>query len=101
MVLKEKDLQYLKQLLQKTEESFDGLSSRWDELQPKREFNVKMSEDFHLGYVFGSLEDHFVSHFYSEYGISMTDQEYHQFWKQCREFVRELHGKYDLFYFQE
>jgi hypothetical protein len=101
MVLKEKDLHYLKQLLQKTEESFDGLSSRWDELQPKREFNVKMSEDFHLGYVFGSLEDHFVSHFYSEYGISMTDQEYHQFWKQCREFVRELHAKYDLFYFQE
>ncbi len=101
MELKEKELLYLKQLLQRTEESFDGLSTRWDDLQPKREFNVKISEDFHLGYVFGALEDDFITHFYSEHGRSMTDQEYHQFWKQCREFVRELHEKYDMFYFQE
>ena len=99
--LKEKELLYLKRLLQRTEESFDGLSSRWDDLRPKREFNVKISEDFHLGYVFGALESDFVADFYSVHGRSMTDQEYHQFWKQCCEFVRELHKKYDMFYFQE
>lgn len=101
MELEEKELNHLRQLLQKTEESFDGLSVRWDEFQPKREFNVKMSEDFHLGFVFGKLEDDFVAEFYSEHGRSMTDQEYVQFWKKCREFVRGLHEKYDVFYFQE
>ena len=54
--LKEKELLYLKQLLQRIEKSFDGLSSRWDDLRPKQEFNVKISEDFHLGYIFGVLE---------------------------------------------
>ena len=88
MELEEKQLNHLRLLLQKTEESFDGLSVRWDEFQPKREFNVKMSEDFHLGFVFGKLEDDFVAEFYSEHGRSMTDQEYVQFWKKCREFVR-------------
>ena len=101
MELEEKELNHLKQLLKKTEESFDGLYARWDELRPKREFNVKASEDFHLGFVFGKLEDDFVAEFYSERGRSMTDQEYHQFWKECREFVRGLHEKYDVFYFQE
>ena len=101
MELKEKELLYLKRLLQRTEESFDGLSSRWDDFRPKQEFNVRISEDFHLGYVFGALESDFVADFYSVHGRSMTDQEYRQFWKQCREFVRELHKKYDMFYFQE
>ena len=101
MELGEIELNHLSRLLQKTEEAFDGLSVRWDELQPKREFNVKMSEDFHLGFVFGKLEDGFVAEFYSRHGRSMTDQEYHQFWKKCRGFVRELHKKYDMFYFQE
>lgn len=101
MELGEKELKHLKLLLQRTEESFDGLSVRWDELQPRREFDVKISEDFHLGFVFGKIEDDFVTLFYSEYGRSMTDQEYKQFWKKCREFVRELHRKYDVFYFQE
>ena len=49
----------------------------------------------------GKLEDDFVGWFYSEYGRSMTDQEYHQFWKKCRVLVRTLHEKYDVFYFQE
>ena len=101
MELQEKEHSYLKQLLQRTEESFNGLSIRWDELQPKREFNVKISEDFHLGFIFGKVEDSFVEHFYSTHGRSMTDKEYHQFWKICREFVREIHKKYDVFYFQE
>ena len=34
--------------------------------------------------------DDFVAEFYSEHGRSMTDQEYVQFWKKCREFVVEM-----------
>ncbi|MDH3276549.1 MAG: hypothetical protein OEL77_01950 [Nitrosopumilus sp.] len=99
--LEKKSLEHLEQLLEKTQESFGGLSSRWDSLQPRREFNLKLSEDFHLGFIFGKLEDDFVKWFYSENGRSMTDREYREFWKQCRVFVRTLHKKYDTFYFQE
>ncbi len=99
--LEKKSLEYLDQLLEKTQESFEGLSVRWDELQPRREFDVKISEDFHLGFVFGKIEDDFVKWFYSGHGRSMTDQEYKQFWKKCREIVRDIHKKYDVFYFQE
>ena len=101
MELEDKAINYLEQLLEKAQDSFDGLSTRWNELQPRREFHVKVSEDFHLGFVFGKLEDNFVGWFYSEYGRSMTDQEYKQFWKKCRILVRSLHQKYDIFYFQE
>ena len=101
MNLEKKSLDYLEQLLKKTQESFEGMSARWNELQPKQDFEVKISEDFHLGYVFGKLEFDFVDWFYSEYGRSMTDQEYKEFWKKCRELVRSLHEKYDVFYFQE
>jgi hypothetical protein len=101
MELEKKTLEHLEQLLERTEESFEGLFARWDDLQPKQEFAVKISEDFHLGFVFGKIEDEFVAQFYSEHGRSMTDHEYKQFWKKCRKFVRELHKKYDMFYFQE
>ena len=99
--LEKKSLDHLEQLLKKTQESFDGLSARWSELQPRSEFDVKISEDFHLGFVFGKLEDDFVGWFYSEYGRSMTDYEYREFLKKCRDLVRSLHKKYDMFYFQE
>ena len=99
--LEKKSLDHLEQLLKKTQELFDGLSARWSELQPRSEFDVKISEDFHLGFVFGKLEDDFVGWFYSEYGRSMTDYEYREFWKKCRDQVRSLHKKYDMFYFQE
>lgn len=46
--------------LEKTQEFFSGLSVRWNDLQPKRDFDVKISEDFHLGFVFGTLESDFV-----------------------------------------
>ena len=101
MELGKKSSQYLEQLLEKTQTSFDGLSTRWNELQPRKDFDVKISEDFHLGFVFGKLEDDFVGWFYSEFGRSMTDQEYKEFWRKCRKLVRELHKKYDMFYFQE
>lgn len=101
MELGKKSLDHLEYLLERTEESFEGLSVRWDELQPREKFDVKISEDFHLGFLFGKIEGDFVDHFYSEHGRAMTDHEYKQFWKRCREFVRELHKKYDMFYFQE
>jgi len=99
--LDQKSLNYLEHLLEKMQKSFDGLSNRWNDLQPRKEFDVKMSEDFHLGFVFGKLEENFVDWFYSEYGRSMTDHEYKQFWLKCRGLVRTLHKKYDFFYFQE
>ena len=99
--LEKKSLDYLEHLLERTQESFGGLSSRWENLQPRREFDLKLSEDFHLGFVFGKLEDNFVEWFYSENGRAMTDYEYRQFWKKCRDLVRTLHKKYDVFYFQE
>jgi hypothetical protein len=101
MELEKESLDYLEQLFERTQESFEGLSARWDGLQPRRKFDVKTSEDFHLGFVFGKLDDDFIGWFYSKYGRSMTDQEYRQFWKKCRELVRILHKKYDVFYFQE
>ena len=93
--------EYLDNLLENAQNSFEGLSFRWNDLQPKREFDVKISEDFHLGFVFGKLEESFVGWFYSKYGRSMTDSEYKQFWLVCRKMVRVLHEKYDVFYFQE
>ena len=101
MELDKKSLTHLDFLLKKTQESFDGLSNRWNDLKPRQEFEIKISEDFHLGFVFGQLEESYIKWFYSEYGRSMTDQEYKQFWKKCRELVRSLHKKYDAFYFQE
>ena len=99
--LEKKSLDRIEGLLKRTQESFEGLSTRWNELQPRQEFDVKISEDFHLGFVFGKLEEEFVGWFYSEHGRSMTDHEYKQFWKKCRELVRKIHKKYDMFYFQE
>ncbi len=98
MELEKKSLEHLEQLLQRTQESFEGLYARWDELQPQEEFYIKISEDFHLGFVFGKLEDDFVGWFYSVHGRSMTDQEYHQFWKKCCKHVKFIRIKYDVFY---
>ena len=99
--LDHKSLRHLEKLLEKTQEAFRGLSARWEDLHPRKEFDVKLSEDFHLGYVFGKLEEDFVGWFYSQNGRSMTDEEYKQFWGKCRKLVRTLHQKYDMFYFQE
>ena len=101
MELEKKAIEHLEQILKITQESFEGLSIRWDELQPRQEFDVKISEDCHLGFVFGKIEENFVKWFYSENGRSMTDQEYKEFWKKIRELVRTIHKKYDVFYFQE
>lgn len=99
--LDEPSKNYLKNLIEKAQFSFDGMSSRWDDLQPHRTFSVRVSEDFHLGFMFGKIEDDFVSWFYSKYGRSLEDEEYKQFWSVCRKHVRKLHEQYDMFYFQE
>ena len=70
--LEKKSLDHLEQLLKKTQESFDGLSARWSGLQPRSEFDVKISEDFHLGFVFGkSLCDGISSAFGKVAAINM------------------------------
>jgi hypothetical protein len=101
MELEDSCKQHLKNLLEQAQFTFDGMSSRWDDLQPKRKFAVKVSEDFHLGFIFGKIEESFVSWFYSNYGRSLEDNEYKEFWSICKKHVRKLHEQYDLFYFQE
>lgn len=99
MELDKKSIQYVEKLLSQTFESFDGLSTRWKELRMTEEFYFKISEDFFLGFVFGKMEDTFVSWFYSQHGRSMTDQEYQQFWKKCHDYVLDNRKKHDAFYF--
>ena len=101
MKLEDATTKYLEKLLEDSQYSFEGMSSRWDGLQPRRQFRIKISEDFHLGFMFDKIEDNFVKWFYSRYGRSMTDAEYKQFWAICKKQVRRLHEKYDTFYFQE
>jgi hypothetical protein len=101
MLLDESSKNHLQNLIETSQFAFDGMSSRWDDLQPVRKFKVKVSEDFHLGFMFGKIEENFTSWFYSKYGRSLEDDEYKEFWSICRKHVRRLHEKYDLFYFQE
>ena len=101
MALNHESKQYLEKLLNVSLESFDGLCTRWDELKPHKQFNVDNSENFHLGYLFGNIEEDFISWFYSKFGRSMTDEEYHEYWLVCRKQIRKMHEKFDSFYFQE
>ena len=101
MDLEKEAIEYLKNLLDNSQNSFEGLSCRWNDLQPRREFDVKLSEDFPLGFVFGKMEESFVGWFYSKYGRSMTDSEYKQFWLMCRKLATTLNEKYGVFHFRE
>lgn len=101
MTFDEEATQYLEKLLDKSLESFDGLCARWDELKPHKQFSIDDSENFHLGYLFGSVEENFISWFYSKYGRSMNDEEYREYWLVCRKRIRKIHEKFDQFYFQE
>ena len=93
--------QHLEELLDRALESFDGLCARWDELKPRKQFSIDTSEFFHLGYLFGSVEESFTSWFYSKHGRSMNDDEYGEYWFVCRQRIRKMHEKFDRFYFQE
>jgi hypothetical protein len=101
MTLDNEIKQHLEELLDKSLESFEGLRVRWDELKPHKQFSIDDSENFHLGYLFGSIEENFISWFYSKYGRSMSDKEYHEYWLVCRQRIRTMHEKFDSFYFQE
>ena len=81
MVLEKKAKDHLIDLLNMSKENFEEISARWNDLEPHSEFNIKNSEDFHKGYVFGKIEHKFISWFYAEFGRSQTDEEYKEFWK--------------------
>lgn len=91
--LEKESLDHLEQLLNHTQESFSGLSARLDDFQPRQEFDLKTPEDFHLGFIFGKLEEDFINWFYSKHGRSMTDHEYRQFWKKCSEIASDFPQK--------
>lgn len=101
MTLDNEPKQHLEKILDLAIESFDGLCARWSEMKPHQKFCIDNSELFHMGYIFGSIEEDFISWFYSKYGRSMTDDEYNEYWTVCRKRIREMHEKFDQFYFQE
>jgi hypothetical protein len=81
MKLERKAIEKIEKLENEIEYKFQGMSNRWEDLKPESVFNIKNSDEFHIGYIFGSIEDRFVTWFYGEYGRSMTDEEYIEFWK--------------------
>lgn len=93
--------QYLQKMLDDAQFSFEGMSNRWDDLRPARRYGAKLDEYFHLGFIFGKIEESFNSWFYSKHGCSLTDEEYKDFWLICKKQVRKLHEQNDVFYFQE
>ena len=101
MSLDDKSARKISELFDSAEESFEGMSNRWEDLKPKSEFNVKNLEDFHIGYIFGNIEERFIKWFYTEKGRSPSDQEYKEFWLICRKRIRKMHELFDRFYFQE
>ncbi len=80
MRLNRKAQEKLEDLLDMSQVNFEEMSARWDELQPQSFFNVKNSDNFLLGYVFGKIEHKFIDWFYAEFGRSQTDEEYKDFW---------------------
>jgi hypothetical protein len=80
MVLEKKAKEKLKNLLDMSGENFEEMALRWDELKSKSELELKDSDVFIAGYVFGKIEHKFVQWFYSQFGRSQTDEEYMEFW---------------------
>jgi hypothetical protein len=79
MVLEKKAKEKLEDLLEMSQSNYDEMSKRWKDLESNLLFSAKKSNDFRLGYAFGKMEHKFISWFYSEYGVSQTDQEYEEF----------------------
>ncbi len=80
MVLEKQAKEKLEDLLDMSGENFKEMALRWDELKPKSELELKDSDVFIAGYVFGKIEHKFIQWFYSEFGRSQTDEEYQEFW---------------------
>ena len=79
MVLEKKAKEKLDDLLEMSQSNYDEISKRWKDLESNLLSSAKKSNDFRLGYAFGKMEHKFISWFYSEYGVSQTDQEYEEF----------------------
>ena len=79
MPLEKKAKETLESLLEMSIKDFDEMSTVWEEFDLEFPFNIKHSNDFFVGYVFGKIEHKFVSWFYSEFGRSQTDEEYKEF----------------------
>ena len=90
MALSEKAKKYLNILLDKEEKMQTEAFLRWDELDPITQFGIQNMDDFHLGYVFGSIELKFVRWYYSEFGVSQSDEEYKEFWNICKSSLKSL-----------
>lgn len=90
MVLEKKAKEKLAGLLDMSEENFDEMTSRWVELKPKSEFELKDSDAFIVGYVFGKIEHKFIQWFYSEFGRSQTDEEYQEFWHIVKDSLQKI-----------
>ena len=80
MVLEKQAKEKLEVLLDMSGENFEEMALRWDELKSNSKLELKSSDVFIAGYVFGKTEHKFIQWFYSEFGRSQTDEEYMEFW---------------------
>jgi hypothetical protein len=101
MNLESKAIEQIEKLGKEIEYKFQGMSNRWEDLKPESVFNIRNLDEFHIGYIFGSIEDRFVTWFYIEYGRSMTDEEYREFWKASTKKIQSFEESKGKFYFQE
>ncbi len=84
MALNVKAKELLNKLLDEEETKYSESFSRWHELEPETHFGIQNLDDFHLGYVFGSIEQKFIKWYYSEFGVSQSDEEYREFLNFCK-----------------
>lgn len=80
----------LKSLLEMTQDQYEGITTRWDEIKHIAKFDLKNSDDFKIGFVFGKMESKFISWFYSIHARSLSDHEYTKFWHTVRNFTKKL-----------
>ncbi len=90
MALSEKAKKYLNKLLDEEEKMYSVAFLRWEELDPKTHFGIQNIDDFHLGYVFGTIEQKFIKWYYSEFGVSQSDEEYKEFWNICKSRLKSI-----------
>ncbi len=100
MELESSAIEQIEKFGNEIEYKFQGMSNRWEDLKPESVFNVRNLDEFHLGYIFGSIEDRFVTWFYSKYGRSMTDEEYMEFWEASTKKIQSFEETKGKFYFQ-
>lgn len=90
MALSDDAKKQLNRLLSDEEEKYLDSIARWEELDPKTHLGVQNIADFHLGYIFGSIEEKFVKWYYSMYGVAQSDEEYEEFWNICKSKLKDL-----------